>query len=551
MKTILKIAAVFAVTAGIISCHDDVTIPDPGFDMSETVIDTLRRDTGSVYRVSFNVKAPNGVEFIQILNGRTYDVIEELDEYSGRKNFRFTHDFDLSVCDPESDSTFIYNIKIRTKDSRGYNKSVRILHMRKSHPEIDGPSSTLNVFGRAFVYDGTISTGYYSIESIRATLNGEETLNVGASELNGANTYHVYQKLTRDFVKGERYVYSITVTDSNGETKTFSYNLVGATLKKPVAYTYSTKTAAPKAAVFHYNDKGQLESTYTTSGGYVTTFQYDDDGRLVIALRGNVGTFGVNEDTGVASYGSGFGSWYQYNDDGSIRRYCSFYFRATVDGVTHKMLDPFWNRNDLIPESCSVADLAGTDREGFIYNIRGYNDYTMNKYTEYNGKKYITDMTGSGSNHIGPFEYLEDFEEGKLVGASLVNTSSMGVQPFYGIALASFAQVLSYAPVLNPMYINDFPMMLNWEYIGPDFMQMFGCKYVISSLIRPTRYGDLTAVHTIGYTIRDDGLLKAYGTIGYGATSRQMYTYYYDDEPTDAWESCIVAGTEEAVPFLK
>ena len=189
MKRIIHIAAALALASCLFSCHKEITIPDPGFDMSETVLDTVYRDTTDVFRIAFNVKAPNGVRFIQLLNGRTFDVVQEFDEYANQTNFEFKHKFDFSSIDPERDTIFIYNIKIRTNDNRGYNKSIRIQQIRKSHPEMHGPTSnTMNIFGRAFVFDGTITTGFYPIETIKVSLNGEELMTVGAADLNGTST---------------------------------------------------------------------------------------------------------------------------------------------------------------------------------------------------------------------------------------------------------------------------------------------------------------------------------------------------------------------------
>lgn len=548
MKRLIEIVAALALATCLFSCHREFEIPDPGFDMSETVLDTVYRDTSSVYRLSFNVKAPNGVRYIQLLNGRNYDVIQEFDEYVDQKNFEFKHVFDLSSVDPEMDSIFIYNIKIRTNDNRGYNKSIRIQQKKKSHVTMSGPASTtMNIFGRAFVFDGIITTGFYSIENIKATLNGETTIDLSASDLQGVNSYRLYQKITRDFVPGQKYTYAVYIKDSRGEEKTFSYNLVGAVLKKPVAMKYQYGTSAANATTLYYNEKGQLERFYDPSGQYINCLHYNEDGRLAIAFRSTTSYFGPNSTQGA--YGYGLYVWYDYNDDGSIRRFGDGGYSTTIpSGEVHKFLDPFWVRKPMIPDNVSiVADFNQTDLKDWYRSLNS-NDPALNKYIEYNGKRYTTEMTGTNTNHIGPFKFIEDFEEGKLLYTGMIGSSYQGVQPFYGAPDNEWAEVVSYIPVLNPLYIEDFPLYLHLRYQGP-LSILLGCKYVPSAVLRPNGSStpDMNATYPIAYTLREDGLLKSIGTItsGIPTSSPAVYTFYYDDEPEDGWKEFCKASWED------
>lgn len=547
MKRFIEITAVLALASCLFSCHKEITIPDPGFDMSETVLDTVRRDTTDVYRIAFNVKAPNGVRYIQLLNGRNFEVMQEFDEYAGQTNFEFRHEFNYSSTDPEIDSLFIYNIKIRTNDNRGYNKSIRIQQKRKSHPEINGPSSnTMNIFGRAFVFDGTINTGFYSIESIKVTLNGEELKHLTAADLNGASTYRLYHKLTRDFIPGEKYVYNVIVKDSRGEEKTFSYNLVGAVLKKPVALKYAYGSSSGTATTLHYNEQGLLERLYEPYGGYVNCLRYDEEGRLIMLFASSTSYMG--DPMGAqGAYGYGLYVFYQYNDDGSVRRFGDGGYSTTVQGTVHKFLDPFWNRKEYIADNVStVTDLNGTDMEGWLRSLNT-NDPALNKYIEHNGKRYTTDMTGTNTNHIGPFEFVEGFEEGEYLYTGIVGSNMQGVHPFYGTNGPDWAQFTAFVPVMNPLYIKDYPTYLHKRYQGP-ISVLFGCKYVPSSIIRPNgkNTADLNISYPIPYTVREDGLLKTIGTItsGIPGSTPAIYTFYYDDEPEDGWKDYLNASAE-------
>ena len=546
MKRIIQIAAALVIASCLFSCHKEIVIPDPGFDMSETVLDTVYRDTTQVYRLSFNVKAPNGVRFIQLLNGRNFEVMQEFDEYVNQTNFEFKHQFDFSSCDPEKDSIFVYNIKIRTNDNRGYNKSIRIQQIRKSHPEMIGPTSnTMNIFGRAFVFDGTIKTGFYPIEAIKVSLNDEELMSIGSAELGGSSTYRLYHKLTRDFEKGKTYTYKVYVKDNRGEEKTFTYNLVGAILKKPVALKYSTSSSST-ASTLYYNERGLLERFYEPYGQYINALQYDEQGRCIIGFRSSTSYMGESSTQGP--YGYGLYIWYSYNEDGSIRRFGDGGYSTTISGgAVHKFLDPFWNRNDLIPDNINTMNDVNASELYLWIRSLNTNDPALNVYKEYNGKKYITDMTGTNTNHIGPFEYLEDFEEGKLLYTGMVGSNMQGVHPFYGTNGNDWAQIMSYVPVLNPLYIEDFPTMLHWRYQGP-LSILFGCKYAPSSVLHPNgkNTSPIDKVFPIVYTVRDDGLLKSVGTITSGSTtSPAIYTFYYDDDPEDSWKPYLNAKAEE------
>ena len=408
----------------------------------------------------------------------------------------------------------------------------------------------MNIFGRAFVFDGIITTGYYAIESIKVALNGEELMNIGAADLNGTNTYRLYHKITRDFEKGKQYTYTVTVKDDRGEEKTFSYNLVGAALKKPVAIKL-TSGSSNKATKLYYNEKGQLERFCDPYGGYIIGMQYDENGRVVLIFRDVSNAVGGNYIYAAENqyYGFGLYMWYQYNEDGSIRRFGDGGYSTVIGGVVHKYLDPFWlsHKDDLVPESMNITELKGTDLEEFIRSVSGWNDPALNKYTEVNGKRYITDMTGTNTNHIGPFEYLEDFEDGKLLPTNTIGTSHQGVHPLYSSDINRFAQYMSYVPVLNPLYIEDFPLMLHWRYSGP-WAYLLGCKYVPSSVIRPrgTSSPSMTTIYPIPYSVREDGLLKTFGTLDSGipGSSVNQWTYYYDDEPEDGWRPYLTPKEE-------
>ncbi|MCF0168535.1 MAG: hypothetical protein HUJ93_07865, partial [Bacteroidales bacterium] len=273
MKKIIYMALAFAAASTLFSCHEELTIPDPGFDMTQSRIDTVRRDTTDTYKLSLNVKAPNGVDYIQLINGRNFQVIKDYPEHVGKKDFHFETEISLKDCDPERDSIFIYNLKIHTKDNRSFNKSIRIQHLKLSHPTMLGPSgNTMPVYGRAFVFDGVIDAGYYNVTSLKVYLNNDEVYTAPADQL-GNNQIQLYHKLTRDYVAGNTYKYKVVVTDSNNQQGEWIYNIVSAKLKKPVAIAVCNPsgTAIRECCMVYYDDRGRVEKMRipTYSGSYV------------------------------------------------------------------------------------------------------------------------------------------------------------------------------------------------------------------------------------------------------------------------------------------
>ncbi len=558
MNKLLKIASAFAIAACLCSCHKEVLIPDPGFDMKETVLDTVRRDTTTTYSISFPVKAPNGVKSIELLNGRNFEVIRDFPEYVGKDYFDFSHVFDLSACDEEKDSLFIYNIKIRTNDNRAYNKSIRVQHLRKSHPEIVGPASTtMNIFGRAFVFDGNVSGGYYALEQIKADLNGETVCDLGASDLNGATSYHLFQKVTKDFEDGKSYKFNVYVKASN-EEKTYTYNLVKAPLKKPVAMK-QIYNGSYTVVEFHYNEKGLLEWLYEPAGGHYVTMQYDDEGRVVVQFRTTNATIGQG---GYDSYGTyngngGYANYFEYNDDGSLYRNVLFGYyslpknladsKIQDDSKVHKLLDPWWKEAlKALPLSGDFNDVAGTELEGYVYRITTASDPTFNVYKTVGGRRYTVQMTDTKTTVLpyndGELGLIADYEEGNMLYTDLLGSSSTGVYAFWGRVKTDWAVIDSYTTVLNPMYIKDYPLAFQVPYSGYPFQQVIGCKYAVGSVHNAYTYGTYEDVYTIPYTLREDGLLKSWADITSGAYSwTKEYVYYYDDEP-DTWRADLTAN---------
>ena len=123
-----KIFTILVLWIGMLclGCEDDPRFPDPGFDMLTDKQLTVRRDTAESYTIHLKVNAPAGIQTIQLLDGRTYDVIEDMTEYQRKTVFDFSYKIGFEGIDKNRDSVLIYTVRIVTEDRRAYNSSLKI-----------------------------------------------------------------------------------------------------------------------------------------------------------------------------------------------------------------------------------------------------------------------------------------------------------------------------------------------------------------------------------------------------------------------------------------
>ncbi|MEG2341225.1 MAG: hypothetical protein RSB69_10810, partial [Odoribacter sp.] len=123
---------IWVLLAGLLAaCNDDPEFPDPGLDATSNVRDTVRRDTMDVYYLEMRVKAPNGVNTIQVLNGLNYAELDRLDEYAGQSDFLLRYAVDLKEI-TDRDTILNYLIKVEDNDMRSYNKAFQLVVKRFS-----------------------------------------------------------------------------------------------------------------------------------------------------------------------------------------------------------------------------------------------------------------------------------------------------------------------------------------------------------------------------------------------------------------------------------
>lgn len=339
------------------ACSDEPEFPDPGLDSTRTSVDTVRLDTMEAYLISMNVEAPNGVEKIQLLNGRNYEVLEEFsEEYKGKKNFVFEYSVDLTNI--KVDTTLLYIVKVIDQDMRSYNKGFTLNVLKHSAPEIKlvGASDVMGLVSPVFEMKMLFETGLNMIRSYRVLFEGdvldEATFKEPLHEYKYKNIFNV------DMEMGQEYALRIELTDDKGTvgSKDVTLRLIEAKRPKKVAVSV---TGTPKTDFyFYYNELNVLDSLVCTNYrrvmqgnqlvdvGYYARYDFEymaegmvsrivytsDDGVKVNEYSYSLGTKKLNaiQDPDNSSSDITVAEWYE---DGNVKSYYMGTNAIPVDNV--------------------------------------------------------------------------------------------------------------------------------------------------------------------------------------------------------------------------
>ncbi|MEG2556544.1 MAG: hypothetical protein RSA53_10705 [Odoribacter sp.] len=279
---------IWVLLAGLLAaCNDDPEFPDPGLDATSNVRDTVRRDTMDVYYLEMRVKAPNGVNTIQVLNGLNYAELDRLDEYAGQSDFLLRYAVDLKEI-TDRDTILNYLIKVEDNDMRSYNKAFQLVVKRFSTPTVtvSGVQGTLGLVSPVFELKAFFETGLNLIHSYKVIFEGttldEGTLGDTLSE------YHYSHVCNLEMQKGRNYQMTIQLTDSKGTTNEehLTLNLIG--MQRPVKViinTYRNDIAKLNRELEFYYDPQRPERLdsicgvlFSSNGNvpYVYSFDYND-----------------------------------------------------------------------------------------------------------------------------------------------------------------------------------------------------------------------------------------------------------------------------------
>lgn len=343
MKRIyFRLFLLIAMVNTLVACQTDPEFPDPGFDMLADKQISLRRDTAEFFTLRLNVNAPAGIDVIQILNGRSFNVLDELHQYDGETRFPFEYKIDFKEIDPTRDTVLVYNLRILSRDNRAYNSSFKISLYKLSIPEIElAHNDVLGVVSPVVGIRGKISTSLNTLTSVKIYIGEEEKYVVNPEEITGLHEYQLDARISYPFQEGMEYPLRLEMIDSKGQVVNKNITVKGVRLKKPVRILAKSRNDyvifnfeydeadriksisfgtldefwTDQKAEFFYNQRGQVEryqSVYVAyPDEYSINYNYDGNGRLIsIVSEGVIGeevldNFRYDEDGCITAFMAG------------------------------------------------------------------------------------------------------------------------------------------------------------------------------------------------------------------------------------------------------
>ncbi len=472
------------------ACQDNPSFPDPGFDLSADKKIEIRRDTADSYDLRLDINAPNGIEKIVILNGITYEILEEFTEYRGETKLDFIYTIDFSSM--SSDTTLNYIINVIDQDNRNFNKSFVIDLKGFSVPNIKMPNSgIIGVSAPAVTVKALITTGMNNIENIKVYFDGEQRLDIIPDTV--TSSYGLFETLLIDIDFGEDHILRIDVQDDVNQITSKEVIVKKVELKKPVKI------------------KLYKDNNYT---GYMF-FEYDGLDRVSGFIYDKVyyanTTTGVNIDTVRHNYS------FNYNAQGVVDT-------VKVDYITKNQTYHYYYTY--------VYEYAADTKE--LMQIREYKeteylDGSPSEYDEdviadafnYNADGTVKSFI-AGSRTISGISYEEGFVDNEKLFAEYWYTN------ISSISEKNRQKKDLFAPVSIPTYFEELPPFVK-IYNEKEVYDLFYYKYVSN---RDTKVNDTSYDgNKYSYESNEDGDMIRYSRIQpsrYSWQPDEFYHYYFE-----------------------
>lgn len=285
------------------ACNDEPEFPDPGLDATRSSIDTVRRDTIDRYVISMDISAPNGVESIQVLNGRNYEIIDEFtEEYRGMTEFTFDYIVDLTEI--VVDTTLQYIVKVIDQNMRSYNKGFTLYVRKFSSPEISivGEAEVLGLVSSVFQLKALFETGLNTIASYRVLFEGE-VIDEQSFPDTLMHEYQYSKVISVDMEEDREYTLAIELTDNEGTVGRKEMGVRLIEMIRPVSITMVKDGSIKRLMELFYDEENnRLDSMLVTIysqvlvDGYLQDrerhfrydFQYTDEGMVSSWVYTNV-----------------------------------------------------------------------------------------------------------------------------------------------------------------------------------------------------------------------------------------------------------------------
>lgn len=356
------------------ACSDEPEFPDPGLDATRTTIDTVRRDTMDSYLISMDISAPNGVDKIQLLNGRNYNVLEEFTEYGGQKNFTFEYNVDLREI--VNDTTLLYIVKVIDRNMRSYNKGFTLNVKKFSAPDIKvvGGEDVLGLVNSVFELKALFETGLNTIDSYRVYFE-DQLLDEGSFPDTLMHEYKYKKVVDVKMEMGEEYRLRVELTDDKGQVGKKEMKLLLVELSYPEKVSVYASANLNRDVEFFYNAENRLDSLYITRylqrmvDGYMIPYERYEAYKFEYNLEGMVSEWRFwDENTETSELELEQKMVYTY-EDGKIKYIAEDPGPADTDievfsWYDHGGIAGYWYGMEQVEDVHYVQELSG---DGFVF----------------------------------------------------------------------------------------------------------------------------------------------------------------------------------------
>lgn len=268
------------------ACENNPEFPDPKFDSNATRNIEVRRDTADLVRLGCWMDVPNGIDYIEVLNGQSYQLIEKLEQYRGAEQLEFTYPIDIS--DIVKDTTLAYIVKVYDLKMRTYNKAFVVQVKRFSAPEINLVSGVnTSVLMDVAPVQAEISTGLIPIRYVKVMLDGEEVFEYAPEE---EVSEYFLDYLLEDLYELKKYSVQIILEDREGRRSSkelFVFRidkiekpvkiLCGGYLKGEITLTYDYEDRLTSMEFINETISCKVNFTYDW-GGFVINIEQTNGG---------------------------------------------------------------------------------------------------------------------------------------------------------------------------------------------------------------------------------------------------------------------------------
>ncbi|WP_167615197.1 hypothetical protein [Maribellus sediminis] len=485
-NTIKPLLWIAIILIAIIACNQEITFPDPGFDLQTDREVDIRRDTADYYDIKLLMNVPNGVAKIEVLNGRDYSLLEEITSYNNQTEFEFTYEIDLREI--LVDTTLAYVIKVVDNDNRSFNRGFIVNVKKFSFPELFLVGGTnVALTAPSYGFKGTISTGMNTVDSIIFILEGEQIRTIVPDS--AVSEYEFNEVFTfNDLVADKEYLLEIIVVDDQGQRGITKVTILKGFLAKPVRMTYVHERIGAAGTMDFYYDEltGRLDSLLfdvnNRSKNYYR-FEYNEDGNVdLVEQKYYVDVFDDN--------------YWNY----AINRY--YYIEGTnqLEKITYQRI--YYYDNGLVEDNGEE-----TQAESFVYNEDG------------TGASYVAER------QVTNIKYADGFEDGEKIFAEY-----WGSNGYYDVLDKQRRYRTGFEPVLMPTYVEGLQPFIGLNDVHTGyFNDLLFHKYAWSgtSLVYPELDGTVD-LPTYSYELDAEGKMTKLVRTDHWYGDPYLMTYFFE-----------------------